>query len=71
MNAEKIIKILVEVEKHYDGISCEIFCDEYYSECYDFDNLKDFKNNILKKVHSVTGNEKLTQNNLKIKYLNK
>lgn len=64
-------KILIEVEKNYDEVSCEIHCSYYYTECYDFDNLKHFKNNILKKVHSATGNNKLTKDNLKIKYLNK
>ena len=64
-------KILIEVEKDYDMVFCEIHFSEYNTECYDFENLKNFKNNILKKVHSATGNNKLTKDNLKIKYLNK
>ena len=64
-------KILIEVEEHFDFVSCEIHCSDYYTECIVFDNEKDFKKNILKNVHSATGNEKLTKDNLKIKYLNK
>jgi len=64
-------KILIEVEKDYDMVSCEIHCSKYYTECYDFDNSKDFKKNILEIACKATGNEKLTKDNLKIKYLNK
>tara|TARA_R100001460_G_scaffold100776_1_gene144503 strand:- start:303 stop:515 length:213 start_codon:yes stop_codon:yes gene_type:complete len=65
-------KILIEVEKSYDDeVSCEIILSEYYSVCYDFDNLEDFNKNILKTTIEVTANKKLTKDNLKIKHLNK
>lgn len=64
-------KILIEVVKFYDMVSCEIYVDEFHSVCTDFDNMKQFKNNILKTVCDATGNEKLTKNNLKIKHLNR
>jgi len=64
-------KILIEVEKiDEEYVSVEIYYNEYIIEVYDFENMKDFKKNILKLVRESTENNKLTKKDLKIKYIN-